>query len=611
MGRRKRRRVERTEDWEQLELLCVHDEQVEYERIRPLVLFGEPVPKRAEQTGTSERTLYRRIAGFEEDGMRSLFGSDPAKRRILPASLRRLIVDLKAEHPALNLNEIARICHVRTGRRPHLATVRAVLDEEPLPIKAFRRFPPYHEIPEGRERRKAVVAMHYEGWADKSIARYLRVDRSTVRRVLKRWELEGPDGLKDKKRGRPKGVQKVDLRAMVEVRRRQENPELGAYRMRAALEQVGINLSTRTVGRILAANREAEGLSKPKRSPHTKREMPFEAFYRHEIWTSDVRYVDHSIPETGQAYVISVLDNYSRTILASIVTLSQDTNAYLSVLHAAIERHGSPGTVVTDGASVFKSNRAKAVYRSLGIRKEEIEKRQPWQSFIETTFNIQRRMADFRFGRAKTWEELVAEHDRWLESYNTQRHWAHEGRKDGRRSPSEVLGSLTLLRHHPEDLSRAFFSTRFIRRLDVLGYARLKHWRIYGEEGLARCEVALWLGDGGLVVEYGGDALSRYDVSFSPGETKLGSVTNPHLFATKHSPPQLKLFALDEALGEGGWLKALGLEEYAARSRERPKALQRECYSSTSKLFRGASSVRVKERHQRAPARTARRVLGC
>ena len=77
------------------------------------------------------------------------------------------------------------------------------------------------------------------------------------------------------------------------------------------------------------------------------------------------------------------------------------------MLHAAIERHGSPGTIVTDGAGVFKANRARAIYRSLGITKEEIERRQPWQSFIETTFNIQRRMADFHFKRAKTWEELV------------------------------------------------------------------------------------------------------------------------------------------------------------------------------------------------------------
>lgn len=98
-----------------------------------------------------------------------------------------------AEH--LTLNEIAGICYVRTKRKPHLATVRSVLDEEPLPIKTFKRFPSYHQIPEGRERRKAVVALHYEGWASKSIARYPKVDRSTVRGVLLRWIDEGPAGL--------------------------------------------------------------------------------------------------------------------------------------------------------------------------------------------------------------------------------------------------------------------------------------------------------------------------------------------------------------------------------------------------------------------------------
>jgi len=574
MGRRKRRRVEPTDDWEQLELLCVWDEQREYERIRPLVLFGEPVPDRATETGTSERTLYRGIAGFEEGGMRSLFGSEPAKGRVLPASLRRLIVDLKAEHPALNLNEIARICYVRTGRRPHLATVRSVLKEEPLPIKAFRRFETYHEISEARERRRAVVALHYEGWTNKSVARYLRVDRSTVRRVLKRWTEEGPNGLEDKKRGRSKGVQKVDLRAMLEVRRMQDDPELGAYRVRAALEQVGIFLGTRTVGRMLKANREAEGLPKPKRSPHTRREMPFEASFRHEYWTSDVRYINHSIPNTGQAYVVAVLENYSRAILASAVTLSQDTNAYLSVLHAAIGRHGSPGTIVTDGGGIFRTDRAKAVYWALGIEKVEIERGQAWQSFIETNFNLQRRLADHSFSKTETWEELLAEHDLWLERHNSQRHQAHEGREDGRRSPSEVLGPVRVARHHPTDLSRAFFSTMLVRRkLDASGYARVKHWRVYAEEGLARCEVAVWLGDGEMAVEYGDQTLSRYDVSLSR-DAKLEAVTNPRLFANGHGTLQLKLFALDEALGEGGWLKALRLEGYATRSRGRPEALQ-------------------------------------
>lgn len=34
------------------------------------------------------------------------------------------------------------------------------------------------------------------------------------------------------------------------------------------------------------------------------------------------------------------------------------------------------------------------------------------------------------------------------------------------------------------------------------------------------------------------------------------------------------LFALEEALGEGGWLKVLGLDGYAPRSTNRPEMLQ-------------------------------------
>jgi hypothetical protein len=102
---------------------------------------------------------------------------------------------------------------------------------------------------------------------------------------------------------------------------------------------------------------------------------------------------------------------------------------------------------------------------------------------------------------------------------------------------------------------------------------------VYGEEGLARCEVALWLGNEGLSVEYGGRTLSRYDVSFSPGSGKLEDVSNPRLFVTSYRTPQLKLFALEEMLGEGGWLKALRLEEYAARIRQRPSALQQTLFA--------------------------------
>ena len=168
----RRRRVEPTDEWEQIELLCGWPEQRDYELIRPLVLFGGPADVRAEETGaTSGRTLRRRAARFEAEGIESLFGSEAARgRKKLPPAMRRLVVDLKAEHPGFNANEISRVCYVRFGRRPARKTVKRILAEEPIPLRFMRRFAPYHEIPERRDGRAAVVALHAEGWSAKTIS---------------------------------------------------------------------------------------------------------------------------------------------------------------------------------------------------------------------------------------------------------------------------------------------------------------------------------------------------------------------------------------------------------------------------------------------------------
>jgi len=175
MGKRIRgRRVEPTDEWEQLRLLMRWPEQARYEEIRPLVLFGSSVAERAGEIGTSERTLYRRTDRFEQEGMESLFDTQRARRRKLPPSIRRLIVDLKVEHPPMGLGEIANVCYVCSGRRPSKHTVKRVLAEEPMPLRMVRRFDPYHEIPQPRERRMAVVRLHAEGWTLTSIASYLK-----------------------------------------------------------------------------------------------------------------------------------------------------------------------------------------------------------------------------------------------------------------------------------------------------------------------------------------------------------------------------------------------------------------------------------------------------
>jgi hypothetical protein len=196
-------------------------------------------------------------------------------------------------------------------------------------------------------------------------------------------------------------------------------------------------------------------------------------------------------------------------------------------------------------------------------------------------------MADWHFSRAENWARLVEAHDRFVADYNAQPHFAHSKREDGRRSPKEVLSWVTGMRFHPKDLERAFFSERFSRVLDALGYATLMRWRLYAEEGLAGKEADLWLLEKTLTVEHAGEPLSAYEIAYdgrSPGARsgsgRLLRVSKPTLFETSFAASQPRLFGLAETLGDG-WLKTLRLEDYAPRTARRPDMLQQVLFAYT------------------------------
>lgn len=569
-----RQAIAPTHDWEQIQLLTSWPEQLAYELIRPVVLFGEPLTARAQQTALSETTIRRRIRRFDEGGMASLFPQEPREdqldRRELPQEMRQLLVDLKAEYPAFRPNELATICYVMSGRRPSSHTIQRVLQSGLPPQRLERRFPRYNEMDNPTERRGAIVRLHAEGWNVKSIAGYLETTRRRVYETLERWMAEGPEGLKDKPHRRKTIEHKVDFRTMTEIRRLQANPELGEFRIHAALLQMGISLSPRTCGRILAINRRLWGLDKPKQAPREPKPMPFQAVKRHEYWTVDVRYLDMHQLGGGMIYVISILENYSRCILASMLSRTQDLTAYLIVLYAAIRRYGSPEALVSDGGAIFKAKPALALYAALGIRKEQIAKRQAWQSYIETNFNVQRRMADWHFARATSWEELLAIHDRWLEDFNIQSHWAHRKRKDGRRSPAEVLAWHTGTQYTIDELRRIFYTARSTRRIDKLGYIRFRRWRLYGEHALAGQQAAVWLFGDLLTLEGVEMPLTQYLVTYAANHIQLQTVAPLRRFETPYQAPQLPLWDLQPH----EWLLAVPLPRYAPRRKGTALAVQ-------------------------------------
>jgi hypothetical protein len=184
--------------------------------------------------------------------------------------------------------------------------------------------------------------------------------------------------------------------------------------------------------------------------------MLFKAERRHLYWTVDLRYLDMHNLGGGMIYVISVLDNYRRAVLVSRLSRSQDLVTFLTMLYAAIRAFGSSEALVSDRRSIIRANDARRIDAELRMQKEQNELAQPRQSDIETLFKVQRRMADWHFAQATTWEDLQQSYDRWVSDDNAQVYWVHRKRDDGRRSPQEVLGWVTAKNWMAEELQLIF-----------------------------------------------------------------------------------------------------------------------------------------------------------
>lgn len=540
-------RRELSHHWDDIRPLLKDAAQITYEIIRPVLLFGVSPKERAEETGMSKTAIYSKADLFDASGMASLFPPTPLPevpkqdKRALAPPIRQAIVDAHAEYPALSLHEIASICFVQFGRKPSPHTIKYILATGPTPSRVSRRFKRWHEMDDPVERRRAIITLHAEGWTAKNIAGYLETSRQTVHTTLKRWAQEQFAGLPDKSHAR-KGPRKVDWTAMKEVKKLSENPDIGAYRVSAALEQMGIKLSRATCGRLLALNRDLYQLRIPRHKKRFTAAMPFRAERRHQYWSVDIRYLDMHHLGGGMIYCISILENFSRAILASAIYRRQDTEAFLAVLYPAIRKYGVPEALVSDSGGVFLAHNAMKIYAALGVGKQEIKKGKPYQNYIEAAFGVQRRMADWSFENAHTWEDLLAAHEKWMRDYNFQRHMAHENREDGCHSPAAVLGWVKGMQPAPEVIYHAFSALGETRVLNKAGYAKFRHFLLYGERGLAGHETLVNIFQDILTLEYAEAPLSKYSVEWQPDDRHLRRVGNPRLYQHPYQAPQLPLW---------------------------------------------------------------------
>jgi hypothetical protein len=355
------------------------------------------------------------------------------------------------------------------------------------------------------------------------------------------------------------------------IKELQEESAIGAFRMAAALkQQYGIELSPATCGRVMAQNRELYHLPQaPRKPPVPKKLMPFATSIPHRWWSVDLCYIEqHRIPGVnGPAYIWTILDNASRQIIASAPSKTQTLWDFLLVLFTAIHVHGAPIGLVSDGGGVFKANVAIELYARMGIEKTQIERRRPWQNYVESSFNIMKHMEAYKLAHAATWEEFCAVHARWVADYNHQAHFAHQDREDGLRTPAEVLGGAKGRLVPIPTLHDLFELLMAQRRIRPSGYIRYQNWHLYGQQGLDGKNAGVLLMKETLTIAYGSQIVSQYEVASTPdghGRRTIATALERFIVPPLESPPDIPLWDVP-TMQEIEWRKVYRARPYGPR----------------------------------------------
>ena len=553
------------EEFAQYQLHFIDSIQHDYEVIRPIVLFADTIAERSRQTGLERTTIGDKARRFVHEGMLGLVdqraGQAGRKGHCYPDAVAAYLLHVKQLYPPIHDCELVRIVQRKFGYKTNHHTVKAFLARHASPIQLEMSLLAFAEFADAYHARWTVVRMWAEGWNKKSSAGCLKMARSHVYAIIDAFARDGFAGLEDQRTQPPPHLEtQLTLPFLKEVLDLQQAyPRAGRFRIHGLLaQQHDPDLpSEATVGRAMAVNRRVHGAPGPwsstrdeqEETPAEPRHLPYRPQYRHHLWFVDIRYL---VKLEGQwIYSICILEGYSRTILGGMASAHQDLPALLQLLYAALSAYGCPEGIVSDHGAVFRAGDYVTLLKALEIEPTYIELRKPWQNLIEAQFKVQLRLADFQFEHAQTFEDIQTLHAAFVETFNTTRHWAHQERPDGRRTPAEVLGWVRGRPVDPERLRSLLGQVQFLRTVNAYGFISIHRFSIYAEQGLSRQRVSIWIAEGQLHIQYREALLAHYRCAYDPRRKRLLEVSHPTVYHTEFASPQPELIELDDAQ----WIK--------------------------------------------------------
>lgn len=151
-----------------------------------------------------------------------------------------------------------------------------------------------------------------------------------------------------------------------------KHPFFGSRMMTQTLKGEGLTVNRKRVQRLM----RLMGLESIAPKPNTSKPAPEHAVYPYllrnlticridQVWATDITYIPMA---RGFAYLVAVIDWYSRRVLAWRLSNTLDTTFCVEALQEALSRFGCPKIFNTDQGSQFTSEAFTDVLRNKGIK---------------------------------------------------------------------------------------------------------------------------------------------------------------------------------------------------------------------------------------------------
>jgi putative transposase len=138
-----------------------------------------------------------------------------------------------------------------------------------------------------------------------------------------------------------------------------KTPFYGIRRMTVELNNQGFSVNHKRIQRLMRLMGLLAIYQKPKTTQRNPEHKVYPYLLRglvidrpNQVWTADITYIPMA---HGFAYLVAIMDWYSRYVLSWRISTTMDTGFCLEALDEAIQRYGAPEISNTDQGSQFTS----------------------------------------------------------------------------------------------------------------------------------------------------------------------------------------------------------------------------------------------------------------